>query len=793
MKICQFWLREWVEHELEPDQLAEQLTMLGLEVESVSRAGERSNGLVAARVIETRRHPNADRLTICAVDTGDGQPISIVCGARNVRKGAMYVAALPGARLANGHPISASTIRGQASAGMLCSPAELGLGDADDGLLELDPDTPSGTDANSLLELGDYVLDLNVTPNRADCFSVIGIAREVSAATGARLSPPRGVGNPATMNDRVAVNVLTPADCPRFVGRIIRGLKPGVRTPVWISERLRRCGIRPIHPVVDITNYVMLELGQPMHAYDLDRIPPSGIVVRRSLPGESLVLLDGRSLSAETGTLVIADENGPVGLAGIMGGQSSAVSMATRDIFLESAFFAPSAVAGKARRAGLHTDASLRFERGVDPSGQARAMERATELVLAIAGGQAGPLSEVVSGEHLPARNPIRLRRSRLVRVLGTEAAAAEATQILQRLGMQVESQEPDWLISAPNARFDLEREEDFIEEVARVFGYERIPEAAGKHEVHLAKVGEESEGLATLRSTLVARGFQEVITYSFVAPELARRFGAAEFRQLALSNPISADMAVMRQSLWPGLVEVARTNLNRQQVRLRLFEIGPRFTETGSDQRETLVVAGIVIGERFPEQWGTQALPIDIFDLKAEVAAVVGLAGSAPQVHFDVATHPALHPGRSASIRIGERQVGWLGEIHPSLAAELGMPNAALFEFTADVALSKRCPRYAGISRFPAVRRDLAAVVSREIRTAQLLEVVLRAAPSVLREAFVFDIYTGPQVGDSEKSVAIGLILQDTSRTLTDQDVDATVQQVRTALASELQARFRE
>ncbi len=793
MKICRSWLREWVDAEIDSAQLAEQLTMLGLEVESVTVVGERSDALVAARVIETRRHPNADRLTVCDVDIGRGQPIGIVCGARNVRQGGVYVAALPGARLANGRLIEASTIRGQASGGMLCSATELGLGDLHEGLLELDRDTSPGTDARALLELGDFVLDLNITPNRADCFSVIGIAREVSAASGASFLSRTDYRAAVAIDDQVAVTVSSPVDCPRFSGRVIRGLSRDARTPVWMSERLRRCGIRPIHPVVDVGNYVMLELGQPMHVYDLDRLPPSGIQVRRSGKAEKIVLLDGRVVDADSDMLVIADASGPIALAGIMGGQSTAVTATTSNVFLESAFFAPAAIAGRARRAGLHTDASQRFERGVDPSGQARAIERATELILAVAGGRAGPLTDIIHSEHVPSRTPVRLRRSRLTRVLGTEAPVADVTGILRRLDMRVDEQGTDWLISAPAARFDLECEEDFIEEVARMFGYERIPETAGRHEVHLASTREDPDGLATLRATLVARGFQEVVTYSFIAPAIARLFGAAESEQLVLSNPISADMAVMRQSLWPGLVTVARENLNRQQSRLRLFEIGPRFSAAGSARTEELAIAGVIIGQRLPEQWGTPPLALDVFDLKAEVEALLGLSGELSRVRFDTAVHPALHPGRSASIRCGDRMVGWLGEIHPSLAAELGIPNAVLFEFVVDRHAHKPRPRYDAISRFPAVRRDIAVVVPREVQTARLMEVLLTAAPAVVREATVFDIYTGPQVGETEKSVAIGLILQDTSRTLTDQDAESTMQQLRLALTQELRARFRE
>jgi phenylalanyl-tRNA synthetase beta chain len=773
--------------------LASRLTMLGLEVESVTVVGERSPGLVIGRVLESKRHSGADRLSVCSVDVGTGEALSIVCGASNVRAGGVYVVALPGARLPGGTTITATKVRGEPSAGMLCSARELGLTETSEGLLELDGILTPGQDANGLLHLGDHVIDLNVTPNRADCFSIAGIAREVAAPVAARVRMPDFSPIPGRVGDRVPVTVHGPADCPRFAGRVIRGLRPAARTPLWMSERLRRCGLRPVHPIVDVTNYVMLEIGQPMHAYDLSGLT-GGIRVRRAEQGQTVTLLNGQLISLDPEMLIIADDSGPIGLAGIMGGRATAVKEDSRDVFLESAFFSPAAVGGRSRRLGLNTDASVRFERGVDPSIQVPAIERATRLILEIAGGEPGPVTDLSSLVHIPVRRPVRLRRERLTRVLGVEVPAQDVGNILARLGMKVEMEALGWVATPPPARFDLEREEDLIEEVARVFGYERIPEIAARSETHLARASEEPDLPAAIRSTLIARGFQEAITYSFIDPVLDRRFGAVESAGLALSNPISADMAVMRQSLWPGLVQAARENLHRQQRRARFFELGTRFVvNSESTCREEPSIAAVIIGDRLPEQWAAKPEKVDVFDLKADLNAVLSLAGPGLEVRFEPAAHPALHPGRAASVVIGDMPVGWIGELHPALASELGIPNAVLFEVPVAAVTGKPPAAYRTTSRLPAIRRDLAVVVPREVQGATLLGLVRRAAPVVLQDAFIFDIYAGPQIAATEKSVAIGLILQDTSRTLTDADADRIVQRVRKALAGELSATFRE
>lgn len=793
MKICDSWLREWVDHGLDAAQLAERLTMLGLEVDALTTLGIRTAPLKVGRVIEVARHPDADRLSLCRVDVGNGEPLRIVCGAPNVRAGGHYVVALPGAELPGGMKIRATTIRGEASAGMLCSAGELGLESDASGLLELDATSIPGSDANDVLQLGDTLIDINITPNRADCLCIAGIAREVAAPGSAGLTARAGVAVAASSDARFPVRLSAPDACSRFAGRVIRGIDTQARSPLWLTERLRRCGVRPIHPVVDVTNYVMLELGQPMHAYDL-RALNGAIEVRLARAGETLSLLGGRVVALDEDMLVIADARGPMGLAGIMGGEASGVGGHSSDVFLESAFFAPAAIAGRARRVGLHTDASLRFERGVDPALQALAVERATQLILDIAGGEPGPLVDTVDATHVTARSPVRLRRTRLSRVLGIGIADQRITEIFERLGMSIETDAEGWSITPPPARFDVNREEDLIEEAARVHGYEHIPEIPGTADMRPARSGESTDALAGVRTTLVARGFQEAITYSFGAPDWARRFGAQDCAELTLSNPISAELAVMRQSLWPGLLRAVLDNRHRQSLRVRLFEIGTRFLPDGANgHREETVVAAVACGRRLPEQWGSDMAEVDVFDLKADLQAVLRLAGVGAATSFEPAQHPALHPGRCARVLVDGRPVGWLGEIHPQLAAWMELPGAVLFEIEAAAVAERRLLSCRAPSRFPAVRRDLAVVVAREVPVAALLTEIRRAAGSVLQEVFVFDIFTGPQIADTQKSVAIGLILQDTSRTLTDADADAVLHASLSALAVTFKARIRE
>lgn len=789
MKICESWLRDFVAWDMAGDELPQRLTMLGLEVEAIEPVTAAA-GVVVGEVIEKRRHPNADKLSLCRVSVGE-QALDIVCGASNVREGGRYPTALIGARLPGGMEIRATRIRGEASSGMLCSAREIGLDTGEEGLLELDADAPVGASVAELLALNDRVIELNVTPNRADCFSVAGIAREVSL-TGGRLHEVRAPRVAPRVSDQVPVTVEPGAGCPRFAGRVIRNVSAAARTPLWMRERLRRCGIRPIHPVVDVTNYVMLELGQPMHAYDLSCLQ-DGICVRRGRDGERLVLLDGREIALDPELLVISDAVRAIGLAGIMGGAGTGVGAGTRDVYLEAAFFTPAVIAGRARRFGLHTDASLRFERGVDPTLQVRAIERATELILQVTGGQPGPVTEIVAETALPQRTAVRLRRARLHAVLGLAVEDTAVAAILAALGMNVSGCEAGWLVTAPPARFDIDREEDLIEEIARVHGYDRIPETPGPGPTELGRASESQITPAQLRRVLTARGYQDVVTYSFVDAESDRQL-AASGSGLALANPISAELSVMRQTLWPGLLQVVMRNLNRQQSRVRVFEIGVRFVQQGGALSEQNVLSGAVAGTHLPEQWDSAPRAADIFDVKADLEALLAATGAAADFSFEPAHHPALHPGRSARICRAGHGVGWLGELHPTLRANLHLAGSpVLFEIAVQPAFAARRPDYQGISRFPAVRRDLALVVGRAVPVAALIETVRRAGPPALRDVVTFDIYTGPQVGLTEKSVAMGLILQDASRTLTDGDIDQMLESVIAALRREFDARIRE
>ena len=794
MKISTAWLRDWVDHELDGDELARRLTLLGLEVESVTPVGQPLDRVVVGHVLEVRRHPDADRLSICRVELGAGAPVDIVCGAPNVRAGGRYPAALPGAVLPGGAAIRATTIRGQASAGMLCSGREIGLDGQVDGLIALDGDAVPGASVNPLLALGDAVIDINITPNRADCLSIGGIAREVAAHVGrAATMPPLNVVA-AKISYRVDCTREGDADCSRFVSRVVRGLRADASTPLWMRERLRRVGLRSINPVVDVTNYVMIETGQPLHAYDLDRLS-GGLVARRARVGESLELLNGQSVALDADVLVIADNAGPVGLAGIMGGQRTAVSASTSAICFEAAWFAREVIAGRGRRYGLTTDASMRFERGVDPALQTVAVERATALLTTIAGGDAGPLMDDRAAAHLSMRPAVALRRARLARVLGLAVPDSRVAEVLTRLGMEVKVTPAGWQAVPPTVRFDIEREEDLIEEVARGVGYDDIPVEPGAASSRPVPVAEIPDANGALVASLVARGFQEAITYSFVDPSLSRLFGGAEVAQLDLRNPISSDLATMRQSLWPGLIKAAAANLARQQDRVRLFEIGTRFLDDGrGGHREESAIAFVAAGSSLPEQWGQPARSVDYFDAKADVESLLAQAGLGSTVRFEAARHPALHPGRSARLAHADGTVvGWLGEIHPGVARQCEVRSAVLFEAVLSAFSCRGRPAYAAVSKFPTIRRDLAVVVPRALPVQALLDCIRAAAPATLRRSVVFDIYTGAQVDDAEKSVAIGLILQDTSRTLTVEDADDILGKVIGALGRDLKARIRE
>lgn len=790
MKINEQWLREWVDPAVDLDAIAAQLTMAGLEVDAIESTAPGFSGVVVARIAAVAPHPDAARLRVCQVDDGAGQ-VQVVCGAPNAAEGLMVPLARPGARLPGGVEIGSARLRGVESHGMLCGGPELGLNDDDSGLMVLPADAPPGVPLERYLGLADRIVELDITPNRGDCFSVLGIAREVGVINRTPLTPPDLTPVPPQIDDVVTVAIEAPAHCPRYCARVVRGVDLARPAPVWMQEKLRRAGLRSINLVVDITNYVMLELGQPMHAFDLDTIE-GGIVVRLARAGEALTLLDGQRLELDAQTPVIADAVRARAVAGIMGGEDSGVGDATRDILFESAFFAPELLAGKARRYGLHTDSSHRFERGVDHSGQRRAIERATALLLATGGGRPGPVVECVAPEHLPVAAGIGLRRERIQRTLGLDPASVEVEPILHGLGFAVEASGCDWRVTPPPWRFDMAIEADLLEELARIYGYNRLPTRAIEAPVALPARPETRLDLATLRRQLLARGYQEAITYSFVAPEMQRQFepgGAA----VQLTNPISADMSEMRQSLWPGLVGAVAYNLNRQQQRVRLFESGLRFLRVDGEIRQVPMLVAAVTGRRHAESWSSPADSVDFFDLKGDLEALLALTGSAGAWRFRAAGHPALHDGQSARLSLGERDIGWLGRLHPRLQQTLGLAqDVFLMEVELAPLLERGLPHFRELSRFPEVRRDIAVVVERSLPAQDLLDGVREAAGAQLTGITLFDAYQGKGIDNHRKSVALGLTFREQSRTLNDSDVNEIVQRIVDSLAAQFGASLR-
>lgn len=786
MKIAESWLREWVDPKLDTEALTHQLTMLGHEVDSVELEGAGIGDIVIAEVVEVGKHPDADRLSVCKVNDGSGKLVDIVCGAPNVFKGMKSPLARPGVTLPNGLKLRKTKIRGLVSNGMLCSAVELGLGDDSDGIISLPQDAPVGSLLVEFLSLPDAVIDLDLTPNRGDCFSVLGIARDVAALTGAALKDASVAEITATIDDTQTVELVEPAGCPRFAGRVIRGIDPAATSPVWLSERLRRSGLRAISPVVDVTNYVMLELGQPLHAYDFGLLQ-GPIRPRLARSGEKVTLLDDKEVELNERTLVITDDSGPIGLAGIMGGLSTAVTDKTTDVFLEAAFWPQSFMAGRARAYGIHTDASLRFERGVDPEGQGRAIERATQLLLQIAGGAAGPLVMESAREHLPVRKSIVLRSRRLARLLGLDIASDTVTEILRRLGLAVELVDDGWRVTPPSHRFDIEIEADLIEEIARLHGYDSIPEITAFSQAPLETVTESTIDLEQAVTTLIARDFQEIVTYSFIDVQANLAFTGSE-SELILSNPISSEMSVMRASLWPGLVTAAAANNARQQERIRLFEASKSFHGTLGSHSEVLRIAGLVVGAVLPEQWSSRPKSVDFFDIKSDVEALLALAATPDEINYVAIEHPALQPGQAAEITRGDEVIGVVGKLHPRLAKQYDLKRAVyLFEVDATKALKTTAPSASPISKFPAIRRDIAVIVDDKVSADDLVRAIASTSTKLIRDVRIFDIYKGDGIEAGRKSVAIGLILQETSRTLTDEDADA----VMTAVVSKLEDKF--
>jgi len=791
MRFSLNWLRHWVPGDADAESVAARLTGAGLEVDEVQTLGASLDGVVVGRIVDCQPHPDADRLQVCQVDHGAAGQLQIVCGAPNARKGLTAPLATVGSTLPNGMKIRPARLRGVESHGMLCSGPELALGQDASGLLELDDALAPGLPLAEALNLPDHVIEVDLTPNRADCLSIRGLARELAAIEDSIWIEPEIAEVPASIATVPSIELQAPADCPRYLGRIIEGLDPAARTPAWMVERLERSGLRSRGPVVDVTNYVLLELGQPMHAFDADRLE-GGIRVRRASGDESIVLLDGQEIIPEPDLLLICDQARPLALAGIMGGGETAVADGTTRILLESAWFNPSSIIGRGRRYGLSTDSSHRFERGVDPALQRVAIERATALILEIAGGQAGPVVEALAPDHVPSAPEIGLRLARVNQILGTTLDADQIDQTLVRLGMRVKREGESFVVRPPSARMDLALEIDLIEEVARLIGYDALPSIAPGGRLRVAIESERQADLDRIRHGLQARGFQEILTWSFVGEKDLLRLGLADASQ-RLANPLSQDLAVLRTSLLPGLLRTARANLRQQQSRLKLYETGHVFL-AAEDWSERKRLGLLLVGQAEAENWNGSRRHFDFFDIKGELEHLFSCLGHGMgEIRLRADTFPWLHPGQSARLERDGTTIGFVGQLHPAIAAELDFEYAV---FVAEIDLEplqrKALPEFRGVSRFPAVRRDLALSVPEEVASDRLLEVATGAAGKLLENCLVFDVYHGKGIESGYKSLAIGLILRDVSSTLTDQDVDTVVQRVVEGLQHDCNARLR-
>ncbi|TCK01587.1 phenylalanyl-tRNA synthetase beta subunit [Volucribacter psittacicida] len=795
MKFSELWVREWVNPAMTTEQLCEQITMLGLEVDDVANVAGEFTGVVVGEVVACEKHPDADKLRVTKVNVGSERLLDIVCGAPNCRQGLKVACAVDGAVLPGNFKIKKTKLRGQPSEGMLCSYSELGITEDHDGIIELPVDAPIGTDLRQYLQLDDKSIEISLTPNRADCLSISGIARELGVANKLSLNPPHFNACEQSSSEKVQIEVQAPEACPRYLLRAIQGVNVKAHSPVWLKEKLRRCGIRSIDPIVDVTNYVLLELGQPMHAFDAAKVAQP-VQVRLAKEGELLTLLDGNQVSLQPNTLIIADQKGPLAMAGIFGGKESGVNSETQDILLESAFFAPLAITGRARQYGLHTDSSHRFERGVDFTLQHQAMERATALIIEICGGQAGEICEVVNQQYLPTSHQVSLRRSQLDKVLGHHIATETVTDIFERLGFKPSYADESWTITSPSWRFDIAIEEDLIEEVARIYGYNNIPNQAPLAHLTMGQHRESDVDIEQIKTALVANDFHEAITYSFVNPKVQRLLHPEQPAWI-LPNPISSEMSAMRVSLLTGLLEAVLYNQNRQQNRVRLFETGLRFIPDSQAEfgiRQELVFSAIMTGARLNEHWTGKSENSDFFDLKGYLENILALTSVANKVKFVAKTYPAFHPGQSAAIMLEGQEIGFIGQIHPSITQKLGL-NGKVFACEVivraiahrDVANAKE------ISRFPSNRRDLAVVVQQDIAASDVLEVCREVAGEKLAQINLFDVYQGTGVAEGHKSLAISLIIQDSEKTLGDEEINAVISQVVTELKQRFNAYLRD
>ncbi|CAH8206693.1 phenylalanine--tRNA ligase subunit beta [Vibrio aestuarianus] len=795
MKFSESWLREWVSPAVTTDELTHQITMAGLEVDDVLPVAGEFTGVKVGQVVECAQHPDADKLRVTKVDVGEEELLDIVCGASNCRQGIKVAVATVGAVLPGDFKIKKAKLRGQPSHGMLCSFTELGIDVESDGIMELAEDAVIGTDFREFLNLDDVTVDVDLTANRADCFSIRGLAREVGVLNRADVTEPMAKGVTPSIDDVVAIDVQAPAACPRYLGRVVKNVNVQAQTPLWMQEKLRRCGIRSIDPVVDITNYVLLEQGQPMHAFDLAKID-GGIVVRLAEQGEKLTLLDGTEAELNADTLVVADHNKALAIAGIFGGEGSGVSSETKDVLLECAFFAPDHIRGRARSYGLHTDSSMRFERGVDYALQASAMERATELLVEICGGEVAPVVAVESATDLPTPNTVTLRRTKLDNLLGHSISDADVVEILQRLGLTVEVTDEGWSATAPTWRFDIAIEQDLVEEVGRIYGYNNIPNQAPIAALSMNDHKEANLPLKRVRNLLVDRGYHEAITYSFVEPE-QQKLVVPGIEPLVLPNPISADMSAMRLGLIQGLLNTVVHNQKRQQPRVRLFEYGLRFIPEATAEngmRQEPMLAGVISGTRGEEHWNMETATVDFFDLKGDLEAILELTANGKAYSFTAVKHPALHPGQSAAVILDGEVIGVIGTVHPELERKFGLNGrTVVFEIEWSAIDSRVIPEAVSLSKFPSNRRDIALVVDDSVASGDIVNACRAAGGELLKDAKLFDVYVGKGVEEGKKSLAIALSLQSLERTLEEADIVSAVDAIVSAVGEQYGAALRD
>ena len=793
MKFSESWLRSLVNPQLSSEELSHLLTMAGLEVEELKPVAPAFDQVVVAQVLQVEKHPDADRLNVCQVDIGRGSPTQIVCGAPNVAAGLKVPCALPGAELPGDFKIKVAKVRGVESSGMLCSAKELGIAEDASGLLILPGDAPVGQSVRQYLELDDNRFELKLTPNRADCLSLLGIAREVGAITGAATCLPVVPEVPATIADTRSIVLDAPQACPLYFGRVIKGVNAKAPTPEWMKRRLERSGIRAISALVDVTNYVLLELGQPLHAFDNTRLE-GAVHVRMAQPEEQLLLLNEQTIAVDADVLMISDDVKPLAMAGIMGGEESGITLETTELFLESAFFAPKAIAGRARRYGFASDASHRFERGVDFGGTRRAIERATQLILEICGGQAGPVVEAKA--DLPARQPVRLRTARAEKVLGLPLGAERIASLFAGLALSFERQGEDFLVTPPSWRFDMEIEEDLIEEIARLYGYDNIPSPAPRARMAMLRQPESVRPAYRIRQMLADRGYQEVVNFAFVETGWEADFAGKtdESDLIRLANPIASQMAVMRSTLIGGLISNLVTNLKRKQTRVRLFEVGRTFHRDASaapvsGYRQPWKLGGLAFGGALPDGWASGGRKVDFYDVKGDIEALF-----APQtLRFEKLIHPAFHPGRAALVLLAGKPVGCIGELHPEWVQKYELTAApVLFEIEFDVLKSQAIPAYAEVSRFPAVVRDLAVLVDQSLSLQAIFDGLRADLPALVVDLQLFDVYAGKGVPENKKSLALRVVMQDTQRTLQDLEVDAATQHLVSTLEKTFGAQLR-